>query len=121
MFHYHNVSSNQYPFFSNICNTVSDKWYILTCYCKKNITIVCILLHRLFILICMGHTLIKPDIVCCMDFTISDARYAFFTHFISLNTCTSIPVCCNISQLLPFNAYGIPPPFKSLNDNNLSR
>ena len=32
-----------------------------------------------------------------------------------------IPYQTALFQLLPFNAYGIPPPFKSLNDNNLSR
>ena len=34
MFHYNNISSDQYPFFSKICNTITYKWDVLTCYCK---------------------------------------------------------------------------------------
>lgn len=51
-----------------------------------------------------------------MYFTISNARCSLFTHFISFDSCSPVPLYCNILQFHPL--YFLPPLLKF---NKLSR
>ena len=55
-----------------------------------------------------------------INLSIMNTRHATISKIFLLKVATSYQ-SCNITKFLPFNAYGIPPLFKSLKDNNLSR
>jgi|GEM_PF-6770029 len=101
--HHDYISSYHYSFFSCICYTISNEWYIFTCYCKKNVTIICIFLCRLQTLICMRHAIIKPNVVGRVNFTISYARDTHFCNLISFDTSPSIPFSSHFPQFLPLH------------------
>lgn len=42
MLHNYNITSYQYPFIPKIRHTIADERDILTCYCKQDISIICI-------------------------------------------------------------------------------
>ena len=100
MFHYYNIAAYKYSFFSKICHTIANKWDIFTCYCKQNISIIRISSDGLLLLICMRNTLIKPDMIHGMNFSVSNTRYSCFTHFIPPYTSPTIPLCSNFPKRL---------------------
>ena len=101
--HHDNITTHHYPFLPQVCHTITHKRNVLTCYCKQDVAVVCIFLCWLPAFICMGHTLIKPNIVSGMYLAVSDTRYAFVAHFFSFDACTSIPFSSHISKFLPLH------------------
>ena len=114
------MSAHSNIFISHPRHTLSNIFNILTCYRHNyiislgNLGFTCHLWRYVFK---RGGCV---DAKMRINLSIMNTRHATISKIFLLKVSSSYQ-CCNLTKFLPFNAYGIPPPFKSLNDNNLSR
>ena len=98
MLHNHGIATGHTLFIAKISNGFSDFFDTFSCNGEENVSMLEILRIVNNILTCMGHALMEANIIHGIDFTIANTRNPICGYFISLDTGSTINVCCKISQ-----------------------